>query len=94
MRYALRAAAFDMDATHHFVFGAACSVFDITLGSVGLGAGWSAGLADDAFQRARRGCYEVRYTLSEVCSVRDCTNAVPREHDYGLGNSNARKGLM
>jgi hypothetical protein len=57
---------------------------------------WSANrFTDDCFPGTRGGVYEGRHMLSEVCSVQDCTETVPREHLItGLGNSEARKGLM
>lgn len=50
--HALGAAALDVHAPDHFVFGAACPVFGIALGAEGSGVGRSAGFAHQGLPSA------------------------------------------
>ena len=75
-RHAFRSAALDIDATHHFVFGAACPVLNMTLGTKDLDGGGPAGLADDGFPATGRPLdYDGHESLQRL-KDRHCTETV------------------
>lgn len=76
-RHALRGTALDIDATHHFIFGAAAPVLSVTFGTKGLGGSGPAGLANDGFPATRGGLddggHENLQGTEESVLYRNCT---------------------